>query len=62
MKNRASNQNLIEHADRVVRIDGGDEAVAGVLDRLEMARRHEAGDAGDREILAHHSCSFAGLA
>ena len=45
----------IEHADRIVRIGGGHEPVAGVLDRLQMPRRDEAGDAGDREIL-HARC------
>ena len=41
----------IENADRVVRIDRGDEPVAGGLDRLEMTRRDEASDAGHGEIL-----------
>src|SRR2546425_6546521 len=39
----------IEHPDVVVRVDGGDQTVAGVLDRLEMARGHEAGHSGQRE-------------
>ncbi len=41
----------IEDADRVMRIGGGDQAVAGVLDRLEMPRRDVAADAGDGEVL-----------
>ena len=46
----------IEHADRVVRIHRGDETIAGVLDRLQVAGRHEPGDAGQGEVhrgLAH---------
>ena len=40
----------IEDADGVVRIDRRDQAVAGVVDRLQVPRRDEAGDAGDREV------------
>ena len=40
----------IEDADGVVRIDRGDQAVAGVEDRLQVARRDVAGDAGHREV------------
>ena len=33
---------LVEHADGIVRVDGGDQPVAGVVDRLQMPRRDEA--------------------
>ena len=56
MKNRTSKPIPIEHADGVVRIDGGDEPVARVANRLQVTRRDEAADAGDREIL-HRSGS-----
>ena len=51
MKNRTSNAVAIEDADGVVRIDRGDQPVAGVVDRLEVPRRDEAGHAGDGEVL-----------
>ena len=41
----------VEDADRVMRIGRGDEAIAGVLDRLQVTRRDVAGDAGDGEVL-----------
>ena len=44
----------IEHADRIVRIDGRDEPIARVADRLEVTRRDEAADARHREVL--HRC------
>ena len=49
----------IEHADRVVRIDRGDEAVAGVVNGLEVARGHEAGDAGHGEVFWTHDWECA---
>ena len=41
----------IQHAHGVVRIDGRNQPVSRVVDRLEVSRRDEAGDASDRKIL-----------
>ena len=41
----------VEDADRVVRVDGRHQPIPGVVDGLEMPRRDEAGDAGQRKIL-----------
>ena len=41
---------LVQHANGIVWIDRGDEPVARVVDGFEVARRHEAGHTGDREI------------
>ena len=51
---------FVEHADRVVRIHGGHQPVAGVLDRLQVPRRNEAADAGHGEIL--HGRTSAAMA
>ena len=40
----------VEHADGVVRVGGGNQAVAGVLDGLEVAGRDVAGHAGHRKV------------
>src|SRR5687767_14455672 len=40
----------VEQANRIMRVGSRDDAVAGIGDRLEMARRDETGDAGDREV------------
>ena len=49
----------IEQADGIVRIDGGDDAIAGIVNGLEVAGRHEAGDPGDGKILDAHRCPRA---
>ena len=51
---------VVEHADRVVRIDRRHQPVAGVLDRLQMPGRDEAADAGHGEIL--HGRTSASMA
>ena len=40
----------VENADGVVRIDRGHQAMTGVLDGLQVARRDVAGGAGQREV------------
>src|SRR5258708_7121857 len=48
----------IENADGVVRIDGGDEPIAGRVDRFELSLGDKAGDSGEREIFfTGHACS-----
>src|SRR5687767_5158531 len=46
----------VEHANGVVWIHRGHEAVASVLDRLEVTRRYKTGHAGDGEITRLESC------
>src|SRR5262249_30353413 len=48
----------VENADRVVRIDRGDEPVAGVADRLEVPRRDVAGGTGQREVPGRGHADF----
>ena len=50
----------VEDADGVVRVDRRDQPVAGVGNRLEMARRNVAGNAGQREV--PHPCASRGSA
>ena len=48
----------VEDADRIVRIDGGDQPVPGVVDRLEVARRDEPGDAGHCKVFCAHNLGW----
>ena len=41
----------IEHANRIVRVRGSDQAIAGVMDRLQMARRNIAAYSRDGKVL-----------
>ena len=45
----------IEYADRIVRVRGGDQAIAGVMDRLQMARGNIAAYSGDGKILRQNA-------
>ena len=45
----------IDDADRVVRIDRRDQRVAGLRDRLHVARRDEACRTDEREVVCHGS-------
>ena len=51
---------LVQDADRVMRIRRRDEAIAGVLDGLEMSGGDEAAHAGHGEIF--HCCTSAAIA
>jgi hypothetical protein len=42
---------LIQSANRIMGIDGRHEAITRIVDGFEMTGRHEAADAGHREIL-----------
>ena len=50
----------VENADRIVRIDRGDQPIPGVVDGLEVSRRDEAADAGHGEIF--HRCTSSAIA
>ena len=43
----------VKYADRIVRVHGGNEAVAGVANRAQMPGSDESRDPRDGEVVAH---------